>query len=62
MIFFFAVRPSALLKYQTILMALSFASEPELAKNTLLIGTGARATNISARSIIGSCDLAVKAW
>ena len=42
MIFFFSGRPTALLKYQTILMALSFASEPELAKNTLLIGTGAR--------------------
>ena len=42
MIFFFFGRPSALLKYQTILMAESFASEPELAKNTLLIGTGAR--------------------
>ncbi len=62
MSFFFFVRPSALLKYQTILMALSFASEPELAKNTLLIGNGARAISISARSIIGSCDLAVNAW
>ncbi len=53
--------PDALLKYQTILMALSFASEPELAKNTLLIGTGARAISISDRSISGSCDFAVKA-
>ncbi len=62
MIFFLFGRPSALLRYHTILMAESFASEPELAKNTLLIGTGARASSISARSIIGSCDLAVKAW
>ncbi len=42
-------------------MAVSFASEPELAKNTLLIGTGARAISISPRSIIGSCDFAVNA-
>ena len=42
MIFFFFGRPSALFRYQTILMAESFASEPELAKNTLLMGTGAR--------------------
>ena len=61
MIFFLAVRPSALLKYQIILIAVSFASEPELAKNTLLIGTGARASSASLRSISGSCDLAVKA-
>ncbi len=57
MIFFFSGRPMALLKYQTILIAVSFASEPELAKNTLLIGTGARSISISARSIIGPCDL-----
>ena len=62
MIFFFFGRPRALLKYQTILMAVSFASEPELAKNALLIGTGARAISISASSIIGSCDLAAKEW
>ena len=62
MIFFLVGRPSALLRYQTILMAKSLASEPELAKNTLLMGTGARPISISARSIIGSCDLAVKAW
>ena len=62
MIFFFCGRPSALFRYQTILMAESLASEPELAKNTLLIGTGARSISISARSIIGSCDLAVNAW
>ena len=61
MIFFFDGRPTALLKYQTILTTLSLASDPELAKNTLLIGTGARASSISASSIIGSCDLAVNA-
>ena len=62
MIFFFAGRPMALFMYQIILMALSFASDPELAKNTLLIGTGARSISISARSISGSCDLPVKEW
>ena len=62
MIFFFSGRPSALFMYQIILMALSFASDPELAKKTLLIGTGARSISISLRSISGSCDLAVKAW
>ena len=62
MIFFLSGRPTALLKYQIILMALSFASEPELAKNTLLIGTGARWISISDRSISGSCDFAVNAW
>ena len=62
MIFFFSGLPIALCMYQSILMALSFASEPELAKNTLLIGTGARSISISARSTIGSCDLEVKPW
>ena len=62
MIFFFSGLPMALCMYQSILMTLSFASEPELAKNTLLIGTGARSISISARSTIGSCDLEVKAW
>ena len=62
MTFFFSGRPIALLKYQIIFSALSFASEPELAKNTLLIGTGARSISISDRSISGSCDLLVKAW
>ena len=47
--------PDALLKYQIILIALSFASEPELAKNTLLIGTGASSISFSDRSISGSC-------
>ena len=62
MIFFFSGLPMALCMYQSILMTLSFASEPELAKNTLLIGAGARSISISDRSTIGSCDLAVKAW
>jgi hypothetical protein len=48
--------------YQTILSAESFASDPELPKNTLDIGTGARSMSISARSIMGSCDLAVNEW
>ena len=52
----------ALLKYQIILIAVSFASEPELQKNTLLIGTGARSMSISARSIAGSWLRPVKAW
>ena len=34
-------------------MAESFASDPELAKNTLLMGTGARSISISARSMAG---------
>jgi len=51
-----------LLKYQTILIAESFASLPELANSTRLIGTGARWISISARSIIGVCDLAAKEW
>jgi hypothetical protein len=42
------------------LRTVSFASEPELVKNTLLIGTGASATSFSARSIEGPCDLAEK--
>ncbi len=62
MIFFLRGRPSALLKYHIILIAVSFASEPELAKNTLLIGTGARAISISESSMSGSCDFAAKAW
>ena len=67
MIFFFSGLPMALCMYQRILMTLSFASEPELAKNTLLIGLpcaerGARSISISARSTSGSCDLAVKEW
>ena len=62
MIFFFSGRPTALLKYQIILIAESLASEPELAKKTRLIGTGARSISISASSIIGACDLALKPW
>ena len=52
----------ALFMYQIIFSAESFASDPELPKKTLDIGAGARSISISARSIIGSCDFAVKAW
>ncbi len=66
MIFFFAGRPTALLKYQIIFTAVSFASEPELAKNTLLIGPedewGARSISISASSICGAWERPVKPW
>jgi hypothetical protein len=62
MTFFFCGLPMALCMYQRILMTLSFASDPLLAKKTLLIGAGARSISISARSTIGSCDLPVKAW
>ncbi len=48
--------------YQIILIALSFASDPELPKKTFDIGAGARSISISARSIMGSCDLAVNEW
>ena len=54
MIFFFFGRPSALLKYQTSLIWVSLASEPELPKNTLEIGTGAISFSFSASSIAGS--------
>jgi hypothetical protein len=45
--------PIALARYQIILSTVSFASDPELAKKTLLIGTGARAIRRSARSTAG---------
>ena len=40
--------------YQTSLIWVSFASEPELQKNTFEIGTGAIAFSVSASSIAGS--------
>ena len=60
MIFFFFGRPSALFMYQTSLIWVSFASEPELQKNTLEIGTGAISLSFSASSIAGSWLLPVK--
>ena len=62
MIFFFSGRPRALLMYHIILTAVSFASEPELAKKTLDIGTGTRALSFSANSTTGSADLLKKLW
>ena len=53
MIFFFSGRPTALLKNQTIFTTVSAASEPELAKNTFDIGTGASLRIRSASSIAG---------
>ena len=52
--FFLFGRPSALFMYQTSLIWVSFASEPELQKNTLEIGTGAISLSFSASSIAGS--------
>ena len=54
MIFFLRGRPSALFMYQTSLTWVSFASEPELQKNTFEIGTGAISLRRSASSIAGS--------
>ena len=45
-----------------ILIAVSLASEPELAKKAFDIGTGASATSRSASSMPGSCDLLAKTW
>ena len=59
MIFFLFGRPSALFMYQTSLIWLSFASEPELQKNTFEIGTGAISFSFSASSIAGSWLLPV---
>ena len=61
-IFFFRGRPSALLRYQTNLTWLSFASEPELQKNTLEIGTGAISLSFSASSMAGSWLRPVNRW
>ena len=60
MIFFFFGRPSALLRYQTSLTTVSLASEPELVKNALDIGTGASATSRSASSIVTSAAMWLK--
>ena len=60
MIFFFFGLPRALLRYQRSLTCVSFASDPELQKNTLEIGTGAISLSFSANSIAGSWLLPVK--
>lgn len=57
MIFFFCGRPIALLKYQISLTAVSLASDPEFAKNTFDIGTGAIEISFSASRMEGSDDL-----
>ncbi|MNP00194.1 hypothetical protein D3C76_919810 [compost metagenome] len=54
--------PIALLRYQMSLTSTSLASEPELVKYTLLIGTGASAISFSAREMLEGCDLWLKVW
>ena len=61
-IFFFLGRPSALFMYQTSLIWLSFASDPEAQKKIFEIGTGAISFNRSASSIAGSWLLPVNRW
>ena len=61
-IFFFCGRPSALFMYHTIFTTVSLASEPELAKNTFDISTGAIDFSFSARLIAGSWERWLKAW
>ncbi len=55
-------RPSALFMYHTILTTVSLASEPELAKNTFDISTGAIIFSFSARLMAGSWERWLKAW
>ncbi|MNF17832.1 hypothetical protein D3C80_2215660 [compost metagenome] len=55
--FFLVGLPIALLRYQIILTTVSLASDPELVKKTLLIGTGASSISFSASSILGLCAL-----
>jgi hypothetical protein len=62
MIFFFFGRPSALFMYQTSLTWVSFASEPELAKNARVRRSGVIATRRSARSIAGLFALPENEW
>ena len=60
-IFFLSGRPSALFMYHTIFTTVSLASEPELAKNTFDISTGAIDFSFSARLIAGSWERWLKA-
>jgi hypothetical protein len=62
MIFFFCGRPSALFMYQTSLIWVSFASEPEEQKKILEVWTGTNSFSRSASSIAGSWLLPVKRW
>ncbi|MNV79786.1 hypothetical protein D3C71_1733540 [compost metagenome] len=57
MIFFRCGLPKALFRYQSIFTTVSLASEPELVKNTLLIGTGAIWMSFSASSMLGAWAL-----
>ena len=57
MIFFLSGRPTALLKYQIILIARSLASEPDEVKCALAIPPGAMRTSRSASAIAEGCDL-----
>jgi hypothetical protein len=50
------------LAYQTIFTAVSFASEPELAKKTRRSFCGESATSFSDRSIAGWFALCEKEW
>jgi hypothetical protein len=59
MIFFFFGRPKALFMYQMSLTWVSLASEPELQKKILEVGTGAISLSRSASSIAGSWLLAL---
>jgi hypothetical protein len=54
MIFFFAAWPRAFAAYQAIFTCVSFASDPELAKNTLPAGNGEISFSFSASAIAGS--------
>ncbi len=62
MIFFFFGRPSALFMYQTSLIWVSLASEPEAQKNTFEVATGAISFKRSASSIAGSWLFPVNRW
>ncbi|MNC62736.1 hypothetical protein D3C75_1127900 [compost metagenome] len=60
--FFFAGLPNALFRYHRSFTTESLASEPELVKNTLLIGTGDNSISFSASSMLGTCALLVNKW
>ena len=48
--------------YHTILIMVSFASDPELVKKTRVRFSGVISTIFSARRTEGSCDLWLKVW
>ena len=53
MICFFRGLPIRFQKYQTVLIAVSFASEPELAKTIRSIPSGSSEASLAASSIVG---------